>query len=718
MNISTELTQEVFVTELLKQMTLDEKVGQLNQVGTSIYGGKEEHYEQLIRSSSVGSFLSIKEIEKANYLQHIAVNETRLGIPLLFAEDVVHGFLTTFPIPLAESCSWNTQLIKKTAEIAAEEAASAGIHWTFAPMIDVSRNPRWGRVAESFGEDTYLTAVFGSAKVKGFQGSLTGNGTLTEDHIIACAKHFVGYSEAEAGRDYNTVDLSWYKLANVYIPPFKRLVDEGVMSIMSSFNLLNGIPATTNKKLLIDILRKKLFYSEVLISDWNALKETVVHGFCRDDKEAVKKAVACQLDIDMSSLLYGTYLKGLVESNSIKEAEIDRAVRRVLSLKWRLGLFDNPYRSSAEKYKKIVDKTKEFRRTALEISEESIVLLKNDGLLPLKSTDKVGYAGIFLDDRQSMMDTWACKGDEKQIVTLAQAVENKQNKNYFLLQNAFRDFERTQTFSEETRSWVRHLDKVVLVLGEKATESGEAKSKAILSISKEQQNFIQALSQINQNIVVVLMNGRPLVLSAIIPYCKSIVEAWHLGCEAGSAILNILEGVVNPSGKLTMTFPRHEGQLPIYYNHYKTGRPYQADKFNTSRYIDLPNDPEFSFGYGLSYTDFALMNYEVKKLKKNQWEVSIDVVNTGEIEGKEVIQLYIGAQYGTYTRPMKELKGFKKINLKPNEKRKVVFNVNRDTFCYYDENLNELFDSGDYLIMVGNSSVIDEKNTKRIEVED
>lgn len=718
LDVTLAISKEQFLSDLLGKMTLEEKIGQLNQVGTSIYGGKENHYEKLVQSGAVGSFLSIKEIEKANYLQKIAVNETRLGIPLLFAEDVVHGFLTTFPIPLAESCSWNTYLLEKTAEIAAEEASTAGIHWTFAPMIDVSRDSRWGRVAESFGEDTYLTAEFGAAKVRGFQGKVVGDKTLTDKHIIACGKHFVGYSESEAGRDYNTVDVSWYKLANVYLPPFKKLIDEGVMSIMSSFNLLNGIPATTNRKLLIETLREKLSFSGLLISDWNAIKETVIHGFCKDDKEAVKKAMKCQLDIDMSSLLYSTFLKELIEKGIVTEYELDRAVQRVLTFKWQLGLFDNPYRSSVDKYEKMTRKSNEFRKVALEVAEESIVLLKNDGLLPLKSTDKVGYAGIFLDDAQSMLDTWACKGEKKLITTVAQAVTNRKNTQYYLLLHAFNEFKKDKKLSSDSISLINNLDKVVLILGEKATESGEAKSKAILTLDSVQREFIKAISEINENIIIILMNGRPLVLSDILPYSKSIVEAWHLGCEAGTAILNILEGVVNPSGKLTMTVPKHEGQLPIYYNHFKTGRPYLDNKFNTTRYIDLPNDPEFQFGYGLSYTDFALMNYKVSKLQKNEWKVSIDVMNMGAYEGKEVVQLYIGAQYGTYTRPVKELKAFKKINLKPKEKKQISFIINRDTFVYYDEGLNEIFDSGEYLIMIGNSSNIEKKNIKRIEVED
>lgn len=716
LKILTKISQEQFINDLLSEMTLAEKIGQINQVGTSIYGGKEEHYGQLVREGQVGSFLSIKEIEKANALQRIAVEETRLGIPLLFAEDVVHGFLTTFPISLAESCTWNPQMMEQSARIAAEEAAAAGIHWTFAPMMDVSRDPRWGRVAESFGEDTFLTAEFGAAKVRGFQGKLA-EGQLAADRLIACGKHFVGYSEAEAGRDYNTVDLSWYKLANVYLPPFKRLVDEGVMSIMSSFNALNGIPATVNKKLLVETLREKLAFTGLLISDWNALRETITHGFCKDGMQAVEKALSCQLDVDMSSLLYSSLLQDLIENDVIEESVLDRAVSRLLSLKWQVGLFDEPYRSSVGKFKTIENKQAEHRKAALAIAEESIVLLKNDGLLPLAETEMVGFAGPFLDDAVSMLDTWACKGSFEAITTVAKAVAERENDNYLLLYEAFAEFESEHGLSRETKQLIEKIDKVVLCLGEKATDSGEAKSKAILSLDQSQLDFLETVAQINPQTIVVLMNGRPLVLSEVLPQAKALVEAWHLGCEAGTAIVNILEGKTSPSGKLTMTFPKHEGQLPIYYNHYRTGRPYQPNKFNTSKYIDLTNEPEFPFGFGLSYTDFSLENMRVKKRENNRWDVAIEVTNNGELAGQEVVQLYIGAQYGSYVRPIKELKDFEKIRLAAGETTTVCFQIDRETFSYYDESFNKIFDPGEYLIMIGNSSQIAPTNIKRIEVE-
>lgn len=714
--VAIRTKEETVIESLLSQMTLEEKIGQLNQVGTSIYGGNEQHYEELVRDGKVGSFLSIKEIQKANRLQEIAINETRLGIPLLFAEDVVHGFRTTFPIPLAESCSWNPKLMEESAKIAAEEAAAAGIHWTFAPMVDVSRDPRWGRVAECFGEDPFLNGEFGAAKVRGFQGN-KDKGQLDENHIIACGKHFVGYSEAEAGRDYNTVDVSWYKLANNYIPPFKRLIDEGVLTMMSSFNALNGIPATVNKKLLIEILREKLEFLGLLISDWNALRETITHGYSKNAAEATLKGMDCGLDVDMSSRLYSEELENLVKSGLLEEKKIDAAVRQILSLKWQLGLFEQPYRSSYEKNQVVMAKQGKFREKAREIAEESIVLLKNEGLLPLQAEDKVGFAGPFFTDGAGMLDTWACKGEVADIVTVAQAVAQKNNPRYASLSNLYQQFQQTGYLSEKDKKLIEKLDKMVILLGEKATDSGEAKSKAILTLEKVQQNFLQVISEINPRIIVVLMNGRPLVLETINQQAMALIEAWHLGCEAGPAILNILEGKRNPSGKLTMSFPKNEGQIPTYYNHFMTGRPFQRDKFNTSKYIDIDNEPTYPFGFGLSYTQFSLAQLRIVPQGKNHWQAEIEVTNNGPFAGQEVIQLYIGAQYGTYIRPVQELKDFQKIYLAAGDSQKVCFEIDQESLVYFDEDLHEIQDPGEYLIMIGTSSQIEQENIKRIEVE-
>ncbi|GGP07840.1 glycoside hydrolase family 3 N-terminal domain-containing protein [Oceanobacillus neutriphilus] len=703
-----------FIDGLLLEMSIDEKIGQINQIGTSIYGGKEEHYEQMVRESKVGSFLSIKNIEKCNHLQNIAVSETRLGIPLIFAEDVVHGFQTVFPIPLAESCSWDTALMEKTAELAAKEASAAGIHWTFAPMVDASRDPRWGRIAESFGEDTFLTSIFGAAKVKGFQGDISNN-RIETDRIIACAKHFAGYSESEAGRDYNTVDISWYKLSNIFLPPFKHLLDEGVLTVMSAFNALNGIPSTVNKSLLIDTLRKKMNFSGLLVSDWNALAETLAHGYCKDEQQAVSMAMNCQLDVDMSSQLYITHLKEMINKGIVAEEALDRAVYRILSLKQMLGLFENPFRSDKKTWQTSTFQHVFHRDIARKSAEESIVLLKNDdAMLPLEEDERVLFLGPFVSDKQAMLDTWSCCGKSEEIVTIKDSIINIDN--YECLEEEFAWFKHRGTLTLKGKQKIQNMDKIILFLGEQAIESGEAKSKAVLSIDEIQVAFLNSVSQLNSNVIVVLMNGRPMILNKLVTKSKAVVEAWHLGSESGNAILNVLMGDVNPSGKLTVTFPKHEGQIPIYYNHFNTGRPYREDKFNTSKYIDITNEPEFSFGFGLSYTEFQIAPIKISKISIHQWLVSTSVTNIGSRGGSEVIQLYIGAQYGQYIRPVQELKDFEKVWIEPGETVQVAFTINKETLTYFDENFNKLFDNGEYLVMVGNSSKSSWDNMERIEV--
>ncbi len=703
------------VENLLSKMTIEEKIGQINQVGTSIYGGKETKYEQLTRDAKVGSFLSIKDIKKANRLQDIAVNETRLGIPLLFAEDVVHGFDTIFPIPLAESCSWNPSLIKKTAEIAAKEASAAGIHWTFAPAIDVSRDPRWGRIAESFGEDPFLNGEFGSAKVSGFQGE-DSIGLLGNNHIISCAKHFAGYSESEAGRDYNTVDISNYKLANTYLPPFKKLINTGVLAVMSAFNSLNGIPATLNQNLLIELLRKKMDFSGLVISDWNALAETIPHGYSKDEQQAVRLAIKAELDVDMSSQLYSKFLKEVILDGQIKIEELNNAVRRILVLKEKLNLFENPFRSNEDRWSDVRKEKHTHQQISRQMAEESIVLLKNkNNILPLSQNENVAFLGPLLSDKESMLDTWVCNGKVDDFITVDESLFKY--KNFTSLKEEYHYFIKNNKLSFEGNNIIKEMSKIVITIGEKATESGEAKSKAKVNIDKIQVEFIKEISKINKNIVAVVMNGRPLVLNEILTYCKAIVETWHLGVETGNAILNILTGETTPSGKLTCTFPKHQGQVPIYYNHFNTGRPYSTEKFNTSKYIDVANEPEFPFGYGLSYTNFDISPISLEKVANNRWVVSVEVTNTGEVSGFETIQLYIGAKYGRYIRPVKELKNYQKVFIQAKDTVKVSFEVCKETLSYYDETFTKIFDTGEYQIMIGDDSVNAEENNLWIEVE-
>lgn len=702
------------LNQLISEMTLDEKIGQLNQVGTSIYGGKAENYETLVRQGKVGSFLSIKNIEQANKLQKIALEETRLAIPLIFAEDVVHGFDTIFPIPLAESCSWNTTLVKKSAEIAALEAARAGIHWTFAPMLDVSRDPRWGRIAESFGEDTYLNTIFGKAKIQGFQGE--NSQKIADDHLAACAKHFIGYSACEAGKDYNTTDISDYKLANVYLPPFSEAIKTGVLSVMSAFNSLNGIPASLNKKMLYDVLRQKMKFSGILVSDWNALAETIIHGYTVDEEDAVEKAINATMDIDMSSLLYSQYLKTLIQKGKVSITQLDQAIYKILSLKKALGLFDQPYRSSPDKYKQLMNQYPKHRKIAQEIAEESIVLLKNtNNILPVTQNDKVGIVGPYISNKSAFLDTWACNGKADDIMTLAEA--SAYHSNIHILDQVYAKYIQNQSLDEADKNEIKSMDKVIIVIGEEATESGEAKSKANISVNQTQVQFIKQIANVNKQIITILHNGRPLIINEILPFSTAIIEAWHLGSATGNALLNIITGKTNPSGKLTCTIPKHIGQIPIYYNHFNTGRPFDPNKFNTSKYIDESIEPEYPFGYGLSYTQFQIVSTSLSKIEKNHWKIKVHIKNIGSFDGKEVIQLYIKKNGGQYIRPIKELRDFKKVFVKSGEIQTLDFDITLDTLAYFDEHYNKIVDFGVYDLLIGNSSVNAETNKIRIEVE-
>ncbi|MFT8312403.1 MAG: glycoside hydrolase family 3 N-terminal domain-containing protein [Sporolactobacillus sp.] len=695
-----------FIEQLINEMTLDEKIGQLNQVGTSIYGGKEDEYEQLIRESCIGSILSVKQIQKCNRLQKIAVEETRLGIPLLFAEDVIHGFRTIFPIPLAESCSWNPSLAEESAAIAAAEAASAGIHWTFAPMIDVSRDGRWGRIAESFGEDNLLNERFGVAKITGFQGTREQNAYMSQDKLIACAKHFIGYSAAEGGRDYNTVDMSSYRLANVYLSPFLEAIKAGVPTVMTAFNALNGIPATLNKKTLIDILRNKLNFNGLLVTDWNALHETITHGYSPNEAYAAKKAMDVQVDVDMSSRVYISNLKTLVLNGELEEDQINQAVKRVLELKCDLGLFEQPYRSNEAHALQVCSK-KTHRTIARKIAKESIVLLQNENhILPLQlGKENILLIGPFINDKQSMRDTWSCDGRVDDYVTVAQGfAEAGVPQSMSIDDQIYSAFIKNRCLNTTQIEEIRSTNKIIMVLGEKASESGEAKSKASLELEHDQINFLQQIYQLNPHIVIVLMNGRPLALKNVVSCCEGLVEAWHLGVEAGHAIVDVLTGKYNPSGKLTVSFPRTTGQVPLYYNHFNTGRPFSEEKFNTSKYIDESIEPLFPFGYGLSYTHFDYHDLAVMEQDQDTHLISVQITNSGPMAGTEIVQLYSRQLIGSYVRPVNELKCFKRVFLKPQEKQNVTFVIKNKDLSYFDDNLSEIMDHGVFQIRVGKNS--------------
>lgn len=703
-----EHNKSTFIHELIKKMTPVEKIGQLNQLGTSIYGEKENLFEDFIREGSVGSFLTVRGAEKTNYMQRIAVNESRLGIPLLFAEDVIHGYETLFPIPLAESCTWNPELTKDSAVISAKEAAAAGIHWTYSPMMDISRDPRWGRVAEGYGEDPLLTARFIKEKIKGYQGNRKNGEYISEDSVLACGKHFVGYGAVESGKDYNSVDLSISKLGNVHLPPFRAAINSGVASIMSAFHALNGIPCTVNPFLLKDILRQNLKFSGLLVSDWNAIAECIVHGYSPDRKAAALQAFNAGIDIDMASKVFCDELDNLLVEEKISEKALDNAVYRVLSLKYDLQLFEKPYRTFREKEQKVLF-TSENKSKSLEIAKESIVLLKNEyETLPLMDQETILLTGPLADDKNLMVGTWACNGKAENVITPYEGLKksNKINTVYCKGCNIKGEIiEKDQGLIEKE---IRNVNKIVVVLGESASESGEAKSKSNIGLVEGQKDYFDYLRKFGKPIIVVLMNGRPLEISHVAEHASSIIEAWHLGTMSGIAIASILTGVYNPNGKLTMTFPRSVGQIPVYYSHMSTGRPKSKMHFNTAKYLDEKNSGLFPFGYGLSYTSFEYKNMEIEKdvltSEADCLKVSCMIKNTGNFEGKEIVQLYINDHFASQVRPVKELIDFKKIELMPNEQRAVSFCISAKDLGFYDNQGKYILESGEYTVFLGTNS--------------
>ena len=701
---ATHEKKKAFIHELVQKMTPAEKVGQLNQIGTSIYGGDETLFEEDIREGRIGSFLTVRGAKKTNQLQNIAVNESRLGIPLLFADDVIHGYETLFPIPLALSCSWEPELAKEMAEVSAREAAAAGLHWTFSPMMDIGRDPRWGRVAEGYGEDPFLTSRFITEQIIGFQGeAYPGEAyegeAIDQDRVLACAKHFVGYGAVEGGRDYNAVDMSTSKLFNTHLPPFKAAVEGGVATVMSAFNDFNGIPSTANEFLLKDILRKHLDFNGLVVSDWNAIDECVAHGYAMNRKTAGLCAFQAGIDIDMAAKIYVEELPGLLEAEKVTEKELDEAVGRVLSLKYDLGLFESPTRTTEEKEKQTLC-TIENRDKALRIAKECLVLLKNEKeVLPLRDKERILLTGPLAADKEAMVGTWGCNGKAKDVITLYEGLSKVEHVETTYLKNV-------DEFAGEIDQI--NMDKIVVVLGETAFESGEAKSKTKIGLGQEQEEVLLRLRGFGKPIILVLMNGRPLDLSAVLPHVEGILVAWHLGTMAGEAIASVLTGEHNPSGKLTMTFPRNAGQIPVYYNHFSTGRPKVEEQFNTSRYLDEENEGLFPFGYGLSYTTFHVQDVSLEKDvlvgEEDELKVSCKVKNTGKRKGKETLQLYLRDHFASQVRPVKELVDFQKIELEPDEEQFVNFVLPVRKLGFYNSDGEYIIEPGTFTIHVGTNS--------------
>lgn len=721
----TAVSLDKKVTALLNKMTLEEKVGQLNQyngfwdvTGPKPQEGKAAKKYEDLKKGYIGSMLNVKGVKDVRALQKIAVEETRLGIPLLFGFDVIHGYKTISPIPLAESASWDLQAIKQSAAMAAEEAGAVGINWTFAPMVDISRDARWGRVMEGAGEDPYLGSLIAKARVEGFQGDFSSN-----KNILACAKHFAGYGFSEAGRDYNTVDIGESTLHNIVLPPFKAAVDAGVMSFMNSFNELNGIPATGNAYLQRKILKGDWGFQGFVVSDWGSIMEMQNHGYAKDLKQAAEFAINAGSDMDMESYAYVDHLAQLVRDGKVKVSTVDEAVKRILRTKFLLGLFDNPYKYCNEAYEATTLGKPEFQQIVLDMAKKSIVLLKNNNeLLPLKkSGKKIALIGALAADKTSPLGNWRLAADENSAISLLEGMQ-AYKENELVFANGANVVTEEPKFVFETKinttdksgfsdavAIAQKADVVVMVLGEHGLQSGEARSRVEIGLPGVQQELLEAVFAVNKNIILVLQNGRPLAIPWADQNIPAIVEAWQLGSQSGNAVAQVLYGDYNPSGKLPMSFPRNVGQVPIYYNYKNTGRPQALDPGTVfwTHYIDEKNTPLYSFGHGLSYTKFEYSDLKLSSpsFKTNgKIEVAVTVTNTGELAGKEVVQMYIRDLFASVTRPVLELKGFEMIELQPNESKKVVFTIDEKTIEYYSANAKWEAEVGDFKVFVGGSS--------------
>jgi beta-glucosidase len=682
------------VDELLRKMTLEEKIGQMTQ-----YSGFNEERAQWVREGKIGSFLNVHGVEQTNRIQKIAVEESRLGIPLIFGIDVIHGFRTIFPIPLAEACSWDPEMVKKAAAVAAREARASGIHWTFAPMVDIARDPRWGRIAEGSGEDPYLGSMMAAARVGGFQGE----DLSASNAILSCLKHYVAYGGAEAGKDYNTVDMSERRLREVYLPPFKAGVKAGALSVMSAFNSLNGIPTTANPFTLKTILRNEWSFKGFVVSDWDAIREVIVHGYAADEGDAARKALEAGVDMDMEGNIYGKVLAKLVKEGKVHEKLIDDATRRILFVKFKLGLFDKPYSDPAQESGVILHS--EHVAFARDMARKSIVLLKNEnGLLPLsKNVKSMAIVGPLADNKRDLLGTWSCLGRAEDVVTVLEGIKSKissPSKILYALGCTIAGGE-TSGFAEAVRA-AEKAEVVVAVVGESAAMSGEAASRTSLDLPGRQDEFLKTLQKTGKPLVAILMAGRPLSINWAAENIPDIIEAWHPGIQGGNAVADVLFGDFNPSAKLAVTFPRAVGQVPLYYSHENTGRPADRNKF-TSKYIDTPVTPLYPFGYGLSYTKFKYSNLTLSAHKipaDSQITVSAEIENAGLDEGDEVVQLYIRDEVASVIRPVKELKGFTKVHLKPGERKKVNFLLGPEELGFYNQEMKYVVEPGVFRVWV------------------
>lgn len=722
--LNPEIEKKIDV--LMSKMTLEEKVGQMNQyngfwdvTGPAPVGGTAEQKYENIKKGLVGSMLTVRGVKEVKAVQKIAVEQTRLGIPLIIGFDVIHGYKTLSPIPLAEAASWDLKAIEKSAETAASEAAASGINWTFGPMMDVSKDARWGRVMEGAGEDSYLGSKVAVARVKGFQGDNTFKSPL---RIAATAKHFAAYGFVESALEYNASEISNNTLFNQVLPPFKAAVDAGLKTVMTSFNTINGIPASGDKYLLRDVLKNKWGFNGFVISDWASIREMIPWGFSKDENAAAISAVEAGTDMDMEGGIYVPYLIDLVKQGKVKQEFVDDAVRRILRVKYELGLFDNPYRFLDEKREKEVIGSKANREAVLDMAKKSIVLLKNDtNLLPLKkSGQKIVLLGSLAESKNSPLGSWRIAADSNTAVSVLEGMQQYKGNtlNYvkgldlttveptFLTEVQYNTTDKSGF--EAAKNAAKDADVVVMVLGEHGFSTGEARSRTNLDLPGLQQEFLEEIYKVNPNIVLVLNNGRPLTISWAAEKIPTIVEAWQLGTETGNAVAQVLYGDYNPSGKLPMSFPRNIGQVPISYNHYSTGRFTNKDNnVFWSHYSDVEKTPLYPFGYGLSYTTFEYSNLKINKKtfsKGEKVEVSVDLKNTGKVTGKEVAQLYLHDEFASVAKPVKELKGFEMVELKAGETKTITFTLTDAELGFYNPQNEFVVEPGSFKVMVGGNS--------------
>ncbi len=689
------------VNELLKRMTLEEKAGQLNQILFD-----ESNVDAAIGQGSVGSVVNATGAEQVNRLQHIAVDKSRLHIPILFAYDVIHGYRTIFPVPLALAATWNPQAVERMARISAKEASAAGIRWTFSPMVDIARDPRWGRIAEGSGEDTVLDSAMAAAYVRGYQGDDLSNPAS----IAACVKHFAGYGAAEGGRDYNSVDMSERQLRTVYLPPFKAALDAGAVTVMSSFNTLNGIPNTANPFTLRHVLKGEWNFHGFVVSDWRSIIELISHGVASDEQQASQEAITAGVDMDMIGGVYYKYLPDLVRTGVVPESVLDDAVRRILRIKFELGLFDHPYTDPRLEQRELLAPA--HVEAARQVAQESMVLLKNDGaLLPLSKTTKtIALIGPLADDQADLLGNWFGKGEAKDVVSIMEGIRAKLPADARLLHSRGVDVVGTSVEGiPDAVATAKQADVVVMVLGEKGAMSGEAASRAHLGLPGKQEELLQAIVATGKPVVLVLINGRPLTIQWAADHVPAILEAWLPGIQGGNAVADLLFGDADPSGKLPVTFPRTVGQVPLYYNHLNTGRPPgpKADKKYFSGYIDETYTPLFPFGYGLSYTSFQ---YSGLKLSGDQMEnsgkieVSVDVKNVGTRAGTEIVQLYVHDLVAPVAQPVEELKDFQRVKLAPGAAKTVTFTLHASQLAIWDRDMKFVTEPGKYTVTIGPNS--------------